>query len=171
MNLPPRMPLPSGILYAIWKANRGKRLIFSCRVWLLPKEQKMIDETDRNILMALADDARLSLKELSQRVNLSAPSVSERLKRLEERGVIRAFTLDVDPSALGYTLQAIVRIRPLPGQLHIVQNLLDQVAELVECDKVTGDDCFIARLYIRSMEHLDRILDRIAEKRKPTQPS
>lgn len=138
--------------------------IFVPRLVYRLRKNTMIDETDRNILIALADDARLSLKELSQRVNLSAPSVSERLKRLEERGVIRAFTLDVDPSALGYTLQAIVRIRPLPGQLHIVQNLLDQVAELVECDKVTGDDCFIARLYIRSMEHLDRILDRIAEK-------
>lgn len=78
----------------------------------------MLDDLDRRIVEILVDDARISLKELAARVNLSSPSASERLRRLEERGVIRAFTVDVDPAALGYTLQAIVRIKPLPGRLH-----------------------------------------------------
>jgi Lrp/AsnC family leucine-responsive transcriptional regulator len=97
-------------------------------------------------------------------VNLSSPSTSERLKRLEERGVIRAFTVDVDPHALGYTLQAIVRIRPLPGQLQRVQGLIEEIPEFSECDKVTGDDCFVARLHLRSIEQLDEILDRLIDK-------
>ena len=123
----------------------------------------MIDETDRRILEILADDARILLKDLAQQVQLSSPSVSERLRRLEERGVIRSFTVDIDPRALGYIFQAIVRIRPLPGKLHIVEKLIREIPELVECDKVTGDDCFVARLHLRSMEQLDQILDGVAE--------
>lgn len=124
----------------------------------------MLDDLDRRIVETLVEDARISLKDLAQRVGLSSPSVSERLKRLEERGVIRAFTIEVDPAALGYTLQAIVRIRPLPGKLHVVQDLIQQIAQFSECDKVTGDDCFVARLHIRSIDELDKILDRIADK-------
>ncbi|RVB16702.1 Lrp/AsnC family transcriptional regulator, partial [Mesorhizobium sp. M7A.F.Ca.CA.004.05.1.1] len=72
--------------------------------------------------------------------------------------------VEIDPLALGYTLQAIVRIRPLPGKLHIVQKLIEEIPEFGECDKVTGDDCFVARLFVRSIGDLDGILDRIADK-------
>jgi Lrp/AsnC family leucine-responsive transcriptional regulator len=123
-----------------------------------------IDAVDQRILNALAGDARMSLKELAQVAGLSSPSAAERLRRLQERGVISAFTIDVDPAALGYLLQAIVRIRPLPGQLHVVERLIQETPEFVECDKVTGDDCFIARLVVPSMGELDAILDRIVEK-------
>lgn len=124
----------------------------------------MLDEIDRRIVTALADDARISVKELAQAIGLSSPSTSERVKRLEERGIIRAFTVDLSPEALGYTLQAIVRIRPLPGKLHVVQQLIADIPEVVECDKVTGDDCFVARLHLRDIGQLDGILDGIADK-------
>ena len=123
----------------------------------------MLDPIDRKIVAALVDNARMSLKDLAQRVGLSSPGVSERLRRLEERKVIRAYTLDVNPAALGYTLQAIVRIRPLPGKLRTVEKLIAGVTQLCECDKVTGDDCFVARLHLRSMEELDEILGRITD--------
>jgi Lrp/AsnC family transcriptional regulator, leucine-responsive regulatory protein len=124
----------------------------------------MLDDYDRRILTALTNDSRLPMKELAAQVGLSAPSVSERVRRLEERGVIRGFTLEIDPEVLGYPLQAIVRIRPLPGKLYIVQQAITDIAEFGECDKVTGDDCFVARLYVRSMAQLDEILDGLAEK-------
>jgi Lrp/AsnC family leucine-responsive transcriptional regulator len=123
-----------------------------------------LDEIDQAILEALAGNARISLKELAQQVGLSSPSAAERLRRLEERGVIKAFTIDLDPATVGYPLQAIVRVRPLPGQLHIVERIIEEIPEIIECDKVTGDDCFIARLVIRSMADLDGILDRVAER-------
>ena len=123
-----------------------------------------LDDIDRRILEALAADARMSLKELAQAAGLSSPSTGERLRRLEERGVISAFTVDIDPTALGYPLQAIVRVRPLPGQLHVVERIIQETPEFVECDKVTGDDCFVARLVVRSMAQLDTILDKVAEK-------
>lgn len=123
-----------------------------------------LDEFDRRILEALLGDSRVSLKALARSVGLSSPSVSERLRRLEERGVIRSFTLEIDPQALGYWLQAIVRIRPLPGKLHLVLKMIQDIPEFCECDKVTGEDCFVARLFVRSIEQLDEIVDRIADK-------
>lgn len=124
----------------------------------------MLNNMDQRILEILQGDARISLKDLAAQVGLSSPSVSERLQRLEERGVICAFTIDIDPQALGYQLQAIVRIRPLPGKLQAVQKLIEQTPEFCECDKVTGEDCFIARLFVRSIAQLDQIIDRIADK-------
>ncbi len=123
-----------------------------------------LDAIDQRILDALAGNARMSLKELAQSAGLSSPSAAERLRRLEERGVIAAFTIDIDAAAVGYPLQAIIRVRPLPGQLHVVERIIQETPEFVECDKVTGDDCFIARLVVRSMAQLDMILDRVAEK-------
>lgn len=124
----------------------------------------MIDQIDRMILEALQRDSRMSQKELAALVGLSSPSTAERVRRLEERGVIRGFTLDIDPRALGYALQAIVRIKPLPGKLHIVGQLLDSIPQFVECDRVTGDDCYVARLFVRDIDQLDEILDRIVDK-------
>jgi len=122
-----------------------------------------IDDLDRRIVGLLQQDARMPVKALAEQVGLSSPAASERLRRLEERGVIRAFTVDAEPRTLGYPMQAIVRIRPLPGKLQQVQKLIESIPEFGECDKVTGDDCFIGRLYLRSIEHLDHILERITD--------
>lgn len=124
----------------------------------------MIDATDRLLLEALTRNARMSLKELAAYAGLSSPSAAERIRKLEERGVIRGFTVEIDPAALGYTLEAVVRIRPLPGKLHVVQKLIEEIPEVIACDKVTGDDCFVARLHARSLVELDAMLDRIADK-------
>ncbi|MHA7772305.1 Lrp/AsnC family transcriptional regulator [Roseibium sp. M-1] len=123
-----------------------------------------IDDVDAKIIEALIGDARMSLKELAAHAGLSSPGVSERIRRLQERGVIRGFSAEIDPKALGYSLQAIVRIRPLPGKLHIVQQLIQDIPEFCECDKVTGEDCFVARLAVPSIDKLDGILDKIADK-------
>ncbi|PZU85984.1 MAG: AsnC family transcriptional regulator [Shinella sp.] len=123
-----------------------------------------LDAADRRIVEALAEDARISLKELATKAGLSSPSCSERLRRLEERGVLTGYSADVELEALGYPLQAIVRVRPLPGMLHIVERIIQETPEITECDKVTGDDCFICRMAVRSMTDLDRILDRVVER-------
>ncbi|CAN7540462.1 Lrp/AsnC family transcriptional regulator [Rhizobium rhizogenes] len=130
----------------------------------LPNTAMELDAIDQRMLEALARNARISLKELAEVAGLSSPSAAERLRRLEERGVIAAFTLDIAPEAIGYPLQAIVRIRPLPGQLHVVERIIQETPEFIECDKVTGDDCFIGRLVVRSMGDLDGILDKITER-------
>nr|WP_319382560.1 Lrp/AsnC family transcriptional regulator [uncultured Roseibium sp.] len=123
-----------------------------------------LDAADAKIIEALIRDGRMSLKDLAAHAGLSSPGVSERIRRLQEHGVIRGFAAEIDPKALGYSLQAIVRIRPLPGKLHIVRQLIQEIPEFCECDKVTGDDCFIARLAVPSIEQLDDILDVISDK-------
>ncbi|MBB4567581.1 Lrp/AsnC family transcriptional regulator [Rhizobium leucaenae] len=130
----------------------------------IPNAALELDAIDQRMLEALARNARSSLKELAEVAGLSSPSAAERLRRLEERGVIAAFTVDIALEAIGYPLQAIVRIRPLPGQLHVVERIIQETPEFIECDKVTGDDCFIGRLVVRSMGELDGILDKIAER-------
>ncbi|MGG6893333.1 MULTISPECIES: Lrp/AsnC family transcriptional regulator [Rhizobium] len=130
----------------------------------IPNGPLGLDEIDQRMLEALARNARISLKELAEAAGLSSPSAAERLRRLEERGIISAFTVDIAPETIGYPLQAIVRIRPLPGQLHVVERIIQETPEFIECDKVTGDDCFIGRLVVRSMGELDGILDKITER-------
>ena len=123
----------------------------------------LIDEIDRQIVGCLAEDARMSLKVLSARVGLTSPSTAERVKRLQERGVIQGYGAHVNLAALGYTLQALVRVRPMPGMLHKVDKMIQAIPECIECDKVTGEDCFVMRLVVRSIEQLDELLDGLAE--------
>lgn len=125
--------------------------------------ENLIDEIDRQILACLVEDARMSLKVLSGRVGLSSPSTAERLKRLEEKGVIEGYAARVNLAALGYTLQSLVRVRPLPGLLQKVDKYIQAMPECIESDKVTGEDCFVIRLVVHSIEQLDTLLDGLAE--------
>ncbi|WP_394891790.1 Lrp/AsnC family transcriptional regulator [Mesorhizobium sp. AaZ16] len=124
-------------------------------------ENGSIDPVDAKILRALAKDARTSTAELSRAIGLSAPSVSERVKRLEESGVIEGYSVKINAAALGLPLAAWLRIRPIPGQLQKVAEILRGLPEIVECDRVTGEDCFIARAHLRSVADLERLIDEI----------
>jgi Lrp/AsnC family transcriptional regulator, leucine-responsive regulatory protein len=124
------------------------------------RDSGAIDPTNRAILAELQSDARLSLAELGRRVGLSAPAVAERLGRLERDGVIAGYRALVDPRALGYTLAAVLRIRPAPRQIAAVAQLARDTPEVVECHRITGEDCFFMKLHIRSVEHLEEVIDR-----------
>ena len=118
-----------------------------------------VDDTNRALLAELQTDARLSLAELGRRVGLSSPAVAERLQRLEQSGVIRGYRAEVDPAALGYTLSAVIRIRPAPRQLAKVVELARNTPEVVECHRITGEDCFIMRAHLRDVHHLEEVID------------
>jgi Lrp/AsnC family transcriptional regulator, leucine-responsive regulatory protein len=120
-----------------------------------------IDAVDKALLEALIANARISNAELARLVGLSGPSVSERIKRLEEAGVIEGYTAKINPAALGLALSAWLRVRPIPGQLHKVAEILRGLPEVVECDRVTGEDCFIARAHVKSVKDLERLIDEI----------
>jgi Lrp/AsnC family leucine-responsive transcriptional regulator len=124
------------------------------------KENGPIDDTNRALLAELQSDARLSLAELGRRVGLSAPAVAERLGRLEREGVIAGYRTEIDPRALGYTLAAVLRIRPAPRQIAAVAELARGTPEVVECHRITGEDCFIMKLHVRTVEHLEEVIDR-----------
>ncbi|MDC6171129.1 Lrp/AsnC family transcriptional regulator [Paucibacter sp. XJ19-41] len=123
----------------------------------------VVDALDARILALLADEGRLPISELARRLGLSAPSVTERVRRLESEDVIRGYAAGLDLQRLGYPLQALVRLRPVPGRLRDVEALLLQTPECIECDKITGEDCFVARLVLRSIQHLDQVLEPFAD--------
>src|SRR4051794_11553086 len=120
----------------------------------------LLDAVNRRMLRELEHDGRLSTAELARRVNLSPPAVAERVRRLEQAGVITGYRAVIDPRAVGYPLSAIVRIRPVPRQLPKVAELAAEVPEVVECHRITGDDCFLLTLRLRLMDDLEPLLDR-----------
>ena len=124
-------------------------------------ENGLLDAIDVRILRVLASDGRCTMAALAREVGLSPPSVTERVRRLEEAGVIRGYRAEVNPAALGLHLAAYIRIRPLPGQLRKVADVLNTIDAIVRCDRVTGEDCFIAKAHMRSMAELETIIDRI----------
>jgi Lrp/AsnC family leucine-responsive transcriptional regulator len=119
-----------------------------------------MDDTNLRLLSELQRDARLSLAELGRRVGLSPPAVAERLQRLERDGVIRGYRAEFDPVALGYPLSAVIRIRPAPRQLPKLADLARSAPEVVECLRITGEDCYLLRAYVRSVTHLEELIDR-----------
>jgi Lrp/AsnC family leucine-responsive transcriptional regulator len=118
-----------------------------------------IDSVNIRVLEELQRDPRLTMSELGRRVGMSSPAITERVRRLEEAGVIRGYCLDLNPAALGLPIAAYIRIRPNSGQLPKIAELAQQIAEVVECYRVTGEDCFILKVYIPAIDQLDRILD------------
>ena len=121
-----------------------------------------LDATNRRLLAELQADARLSLAELGRRVGLSSPAVAERLQRLEDDDVILGYHARLNPRAVGLALSAVIRIRPAPRELHEVAALARSTPEVVECRRITGDDCYIMLAHVRSVEHLEEVIDRFA---------
>src|SRR3954462_8753761 len=123
-------------------------------------EDALLDETGRRIVAGRQRAARLTLAELGRRVGLSPPAVGERLGRLERAGVITGYRADVDPRALGFTVAAVVRIRPVDRQLQRTPEVARDIPEIVECERITGEDCYLVRLHLRDIADLEAILDR-----------
>jgi Lrp/AsnC family leucine-responsive transcriptional regulator len=119
-----------------------------------------IDDLDRKIIGELFADGRISLAELGRRVALSSPAVAERVGRLERAGVITGYRADVDPRALGYQLTAIVRIKPIAGMLSRIPELATEIPQVVECHRITGEDCFYLVVLLHSIDELSGLLDR-----------
>ena len=122
----------------------------------------LLDSTNLLLLAKLQANARRSLAELGRDVGLSPPAVAERVRRLEAEGVIRGYHADVDPRRLGYTFGVALRIRPAPRQLAEVAALARDTPEVIECHRVTGDDCYLITAYVRDVEHLERLIDSFA---------
>ena len=117
-----------------------------------------MDATDRRIVAELQAAPRLRVAELARRVGLSGPAVSDRLRRLEESGVL-TYRAEVSPRALGYAICAIVRISPTGGGLRLIPGIAREVPNVTECYRITGEDCYFLKLYLRSIDDLEPILD------------
>jgi Lrp/AsnC family transcriptional regulator, leucine-responsive regulatory protein len=126
---------------------------------LANRSQIGLDATNISLLRELEADARLSLAELGRRVSLSSPAVADRIERLEQAGVIKGYRAEIDPRALGYELAVVIRIRPAPRELKQVAELAQRTPEVVECHRITGDDCYLMKAHVRDVEHLEEVID------------
>jgi Lrp/AsnC family leucine-responsive transcriptional regulator len=118
------------------------------------------DQINIKILRLLQEDPRMSISQLARQIKMSNPAAKERVVRLEESGIISGYRLELDPKELGFLVTAFVRVRPAPGQLPKIAELARQIPEVAECHRITGEDCFILKLYLPEIASLDRILDR-----------
>lgn len=124
-------------------------------------ENGALDSIDVTILEMLVSNARVTTAQMARAVGLSAPTVAERVKRLEEADVISGYSATVSPAAMGLPISVYFRIRPVPGELERVAAILRDIPEITECDRVTGEDCFLARASLASVADLERVIDLI----------
>ncbi len=121
-----------------------------------------LDKKDRLIITALQEDARQSLASLGRRIGLSQPAISERVKKLEEAGVIDGYAAKINLAAIGLPLQAIVRIRTTHEHIQRYVTLFQSMPEILDAVRVTGDDCFIVRCAFAKPADLERVVDALA---------
>ncbi|MFF9564315.1 Lrp/AsnC family transcriptional regulator [Leifsonia sp. NPDC014704] len=120
-----------------------------------------VDSTDRIILAELQRDGRQSIAELARTVHMSNSAVAERVRRLEEAGVITGYRAVIDPEQLGFGILAYLRLRYPSSQYKPLHDLLAEIPEVIEAHHVTGDDCFILKVVATSMRHLEQISGRV----------
>jgi Lrp/AsnC family leucine-responsive transcriptional regulator len=120
----------------------------------------LLDAANIQLLQALLDDPRLPVAALARRISMSAPAVTERIHRLQEAGVIAGYRLELDPKALGLPVAAFIRIRPAPGQLDKIADVARRTPQVVECHRITGEDCFLLKVHTAAIDQLEAILDR-----------
>lgn len=122
-----------------------------------------LDPTDIAILEALQLDGRQSVSSLGKTVGLSQPATSERLKRLEDRGIITGYSAIVDPNALGLGMMAIIRLRTTHEHIKSCLGQFAAMPEILEVLRLTGEDCFHLKVIVPSASDLENIVDTIAK--------
>jgi len=124
---------------------------------------RTLDSTDWRILDELQRDGRLSYNQLARRVNLSSPAVAERVRRLEESGVIAGYQAKVDPAKAGMPLTAFIEMRCTPGRCLLKTSTADDLPEVVEIHKLSGNSCTILKVRAASLQHLEGLNERLGE--------
>ena len=126
---------------------------------------KTLDDTDWRILAELQEDGRLSYNQLGKRVNLSSPAVAERVRRLEEAGVITGYRAEVDPGEVGLPLTAFLQLRCETGHCLLKNTSAEDFPEVMEVHKLSGSFCTMLKVRASSMAHLEGVFERLGENR------
>jgi Lrp/AsnC family leucine-responsive transcriptional regulator len=127
-----------------------------------------IDEISLNLLVELARDARASYAELGRRVGLSPSGVVERMRRMEEEGIIEGYAAAINPAALGLSVLAVIRMTCDGTHYHPFLKFVKTVPEVRVCHHVTGADAFFLEVATRSLEELERLIERLLPYGIPT---
>jgi Lrp/AsnC family leucine-responsive transcriptional regulator len=129
--------------------------------------ERLLDETGWQILQELQQNARLSFSELGQRVGLSSPAVTERVRRMEDAGIITGYRAEINTAKVGFPITAIIRMSA-PGDCKQLNATISAFPEVLESNRVTGGDSAIIKVIATSMEHLEELIDRLSVHGSPT---
>lgn len=121
----------------------------------------MIDEIDKKILTELQQDARTSYAELGRRVGLTTPAVIERVRKLEDAGIVTGYRVEIDPAKIGLPITAFIRMSITGVDYSHIIEVAEQSKEVLECHRGTGGDSFIMKVAVSSVEHLQELIDRL----------
>jgi Lrp/AsnC family leucine-responsive transcriptional regulator len=121
---------------------------------------RSLDETDKAIIAALTEDGRMTGKELAEQIGLSSPSIGARILKLKDAGAITGYTVLVDLNAFGIGVAAYLRLRAMPGDVKKVAQMLSETPQVVEAHRVTGADCFVAKVVVCDAQELETVVDR-----------
>jgi Lrp/AsnC family leucine-responsive transcriptional regulator len=122
----------------------------------------LMEKLDRRILALLARDGRMSYTDIGKETGLSTSAAQQRVRRLEQRGVIKGYTAILDSAELGLMVTAFVAIKPFdPGQADDAPQRLHGIEEIISCYSVAGDASYLLKVQVQSMAHLEALLARI----------
>lgn len=127
------------------------------------QKERDLDDVDWRLLAELQSDGRLSFKELGRRVNLSAPAVAERVRRLEETGVVTGYRAQIDARRAGFPLMAFVQMRCSLGKCLLKTSESGDYPEIVEIHKLSGDHCTMVKVRAASLAHLEGLFERLGQ--------
>ena len=125
------------------------------------QSERPLDSTDWNILRELQRDARLSYNELGRRVGLSAPAAAERVRKLEDAGVIMGYCAQINPAKVGMPLLALIQLRCAPGKCLLKTSTAEEFPEVLEMHKLSGSHCSLLKVAVASMRHLEALNERL----------
>jgi Lrp/AsnC family leucine-responsive transcriptional regulator len=122
-------------------------------------KEKLLDSLGWKMLIELQKDARISFAELGRRVGLSTPAAAQRVRRMEDEGIIRAYRADISPTHVGLPITAFIRMSIVGDVLAKLTAQVRSMQEIVECHRGTGADSFIMKVNVISVEHLNHVID------------
>lgn len=127
------------------------------------QDDHQLDEVGWKLLQALQENARVSFRELGQRIGLSAPAVIERVRKMENAGILVGYHAEIDLTKVGLPITAFVRMSTPRGRSGHVGIQLQAIPEILECHRVAGEDSFLMKVGVSSMSHLEKLIDHLAQ--------
>ncbi len=127
------------------------------------KREKLLDNIGRQIVQILQEDARISFNELSRRTGLSSPAAAERVRKLEDAGIITGYKATVDPLKIGYAIMAFVRLNSSIAYLAKADDIARKIPEVLECHHLTGSDGVMLKVVVESVGELESLVAKFAE--------
>lgn len=120
-----------------------------------------LDPLNRKILKCLQTNARQSNAEIGRQVGISSPAVNERIKKMEDAGIIKSYTTEVSPFECGYQLQAIITLRAFMGKLKPFLSHVKTYDEVINCYRITGNENIVMEVVLKNQRHLETFIDQL----------